>query len=279
MSDPLDQSLARFQQQRERVRLEYEKFYVTQPKTIPCSIHPDQALPIIAIEHQQQSTSIHYPPKYETCHVCTEAAATVAQRAKLVRAGVPDTLSDCTFENWDASGPAERKVLSSAREFVKPPRRGFLILLGPVGTGKSHLAVSCMRTFSNPMFIRQSMLLRMARKGYRDRDLPDPVDTCIAPDLLVLDELGLSTGGKDELPLIHDILDTRYGAFAPTVLTGNTTLDDLQEILGERIFDRIRQAAFAIHTLAGKSHRPQVRKDYFTAEKTQIKEDPWKESL
>lgn len=80
---------------------------------------------------------------------------------------------------------------------------------------------------------------------------------------LVLDEIGLSSGGRDELPLLHDILDHRHGNFLPTILTGNIELDTLRDVIGERMSDRLKESVFAILNFGGASHRSQARAGYF----------------
>jgi len=131
-----------------------------------------------------------------------------------------------------------RETLQTVIEFGKI-RRGFLLLLGEVGTGKSHLAAALMLDFKRPVFIKQSELLQKLRLTYRDRHAEDPIALCRQADLLVLDEVGVSAGGRDEFPLIHDILDYRYGELLPTCLTGNVGVRELTDMLGERMIDRL----------------------------------------
>jgi DNA replication protein DnaC len=142
-------------------------------------------------------------------------------------------------------------------------RTGFLVMLGNVGTGKSHLAVAAMREWRAAVFIKQSSLLRELRATYRDRAACDPVSRCQDAGLLVLDEIGLSAGGRDELPLLHEILDYRYGEHRPTILTGNLGLDELRGIIGERLSDRLRECALPVLIFSGPSHRPERRGEYF----------------
>lgn len=79
--------------------------------------------------------------------------------------------------------------------------------------------------------------------------------------------MGLSAGGRDELPLLHDVLDYRHGHQKPAILTGNISVDQLRDVVGERMADRLRESCFAVLNFTGKSHRRESRERYFWEEK------------
>jgi DNA replication protein DnaC len=127
---------------------------------------------------------------------------------------------------------------------------------------RPNLAVGVMRVFAGPVIFKQNTLLRALRTTYKDPDAPDPILTCQNADLLALDEVGVSSGGRDEYPMIHEIIDRRIGEFAPTVITSNSTIEQLRETLGPRLVDRVRQAAFKVLNFGGESHRADLRSQY-----------------
>jgi len=213
-----------------------------------------------------EAVSIQSPKpvaKYEECKECANERQSEEQRERLRKQGVPSNLLHATIENWNAPGNDSRLIVDKAREFAAK-RRGFLVLLGAdKGTGKTHLAVAVMRQFKNGRFIKQSTLLHELRRSYSDKAAQDPIETCKRVGILVLDEIGVSPGGRDEFPMLHDILDHRYGEKLPTVLTSNLDFDGLKEVIGERIADRLKEAAFSIFHLTGPSHRASRKDDYF----------------
>jgi DNA replication protein DnaC len=71
--------------------------------------------------------------------------------------------------------------------------------------------------------------------------------------LLVLDELGVSTGGRDEFPALYEVLNHRHGEELPTVLTTNVPIEQFVEAFGDRIADRLATARFC--QLKGESWR------------------------
>jgi DNA replication protein DnaC len=192
---------------------------------------------------------------------------------KLARARVPHNLIGATFDNWKPKTNEERSHLETVERFAKS-LQGFLLLLGNVGTGKSHLAVAIMHQAALSMSVllyRQPDLLKSLRDSYDDRG-PDPRDKCAGVGLLVLDELGLVSGGKDELPLVCEIIEQRYSSGLPLVVTSNLPYEELAGQLGPRIRDRIRGATFAALVFSGDSHRASCREDYLASDNRALRQ-------
>lgn len=211
----------------------------------------------------------HWPERvaeYEACPQCAEEDVVRRRSDDLRAAGVLDeNVLHATFDNYQARTDVDRSNVASCREFAAKGR-GFLVMLGPVGTGKSHLAVAVMRAREDArrmMFVTQSRLLRKLRDTYRSDAAEDPVKRYAGASLLVLDEVGLSAGGRDELPMLHEILSARHGSRSkPTVMTSNLPRDEFMAAIGERMADRIRQSGAALLFFSGESMRPRFRKEY-----------------
>lgn len=131
-------------------------------------------------------------------------------------------------------------------------------MIGNPGTGKSHLAVGLLRQFHSAKFISQSELLYQLRRTYKSQDAPDPVEKCKRTCCLVLDDVGVSAGGKDEWPMIHHILDFRYGHSLPTIITGNINIDEFKELVGTRMVDRLFEATHEVIVTGGESLRKET---------------------
>jgi DNA replication protein DnaC len=259
-SESIEETVERIKRLGESVRVRQEEFIKkldTQPRSKPCPQHPGGSSDL---DHEGSVAvgEVRYVP----CRLCVEERAEFEMRARLRQQGVPSILLDCKLDTWDAWSPNLEERLKDVREFVAK-RVGFLVLLGSVGTGKSHLAVGAMRHFKTALFRKQSTLLRELRRTYQDKTAEDPVDKCQGTELLVLDEVGLSSGGRDEMPMLHEILDCRHGERLPTILTSNLTWDGLKEVLGPRLHDRLCQSAFRVLSLGEASRRKQARGRYF----------------
>lgn len=252
----LEASLERIRIAAENRNKELDAMLSESPLTIQREVHHTPR------ELSRELSSRAGRPAYARCQTCVKDQQDEKLRERIHKAGVPLNLCNATFDNWTPESENDESHLDQCRRFTKA-RRGFLVMLGDLGTGKGHLAAAITRHFRYPLFIKQSELLRRLRHTYRDKAAVDPVEQAQDADLLVLDEMGLSAGGKDELPMLHDVLDHRYNERKPTVLTGNISITELQSIVGERMEDRLRECAFAVLMFAGNSNRREARDNYF----------------
>lgn len=202
---------------------------------------------------------------YKRCPVCLKYAAIIKESKWLKDRGVPGNLVHCSFDNFEGRSKEEKEWKGFAEKFAKV-RRGFFVMVGDVGIGKSHLAVSIMRKIGTGRFITNYKLMQMLRDTYKDRSAEDIVRSCQKSQLLILDEVGISGGGTDELPTLHRILDHRHGERLPTVLTTNIPTARFKMHVGERFSDRLKESSFRFLNMQGSSKRSEQRDRYFGGE-------------
>jgi len=172
-------------------------------------------------------------------------------------AGEPDTLalplvSEMTFQtfNYRPTGPdlpdqVARKLqhaFNAARNFALNPE-GWLVLAGETGSGKTHLAAAVahqQRAAGRPyLFVAVPDLLdRLRGEVYSDRsrdgaDYIDRVRTC---PFLVLDDLGVHNDTPWAQEKLFQILNHRYNAKLPTVITIRPS-EELPAAVRSRLFD------------------------------------------
>ena len=78
-----------------------------------------------------------------------------------------------------------------------------------------------------------------------------------AASLLVIDDLGVERSTDYTLEKVYDLVDTRYRANKPLILTTNLSVKEMQQnndIRFGRIYDRIFEVCYPIE-LRGKSWR------------------------
>ena len=136
-----------------------------------------------------------------------------------------------------------RRVYKRAREFAQEPA-GWLVLLGLPGTGKTHLAAAIANerraSGNTAYFITAPDLLDYLRSAYApdSKVSYDKVFEAVrtAP-LLVLDDLGAQSGTPWAQEKLFQLLNYRYNAELPTVITSNLSLKDQDPRIESRMLD------------------------------------------
>lgn len=179
----------------------------------------------------------------------------------LKSAKIPARYRNKTLENFDAS--LQPKAYKIAVEYTKTWPKGngeSLFFVGPVGTGKSHLA----RAILSAM-IRQHGISGLAatvpnlmddlRPGADDGKSNEQIQLLKTVPLLVLDDLGAQKNTEWVTERLFVIINARYDEMLPTVITSNIYLEDLRKTPGwDRLIDRIVEMATAVR-MEGKSYR------------------------
>lgn len=84
-----------------------------------------------------------------------------------------------------------------------------------------------------------------------ENDVLNYVKTC---DLLVIDDLGTENVSEFTKEKMFNLIDTRYRANKPMLITTNLTPDEIREKLGSRIADRIAGSCLE-YEVKGESKR------------------------
>jgi len=159
-----------------------------------------------------------------------------------------------TFESFDLGGMAVglspeatqslRNAFRAARNFAESPE-GWLVLLGRTGCGKTHLAAAIGHHLeAKGMAVEFCVvpdLLEMLRSAFREDAAQGRFDQVFeavrtAP-FLVLDDLGVHSATPWAQEKLFQILNHRYNAKLPTVVTVGCALDDLPEAWVSRMYD------------------------------------------
>lgn len=169
-----------------------------------------------------------------------------------------------TLEEFDFHfnpGVPKAKILELATcGFVS--RRRNVLFLGPSGVGKSHLAQAlgqraCMLGH-RVLYISASELRRQLRAARGDGTHERTLARFTAPELLIVDDLGLQSLTRDETVDVYDIIRLRYER-SSTIITSNRALDEFPAIFGDALLasaalDRLLHDAHVI-VIEGDSYR------------------------
>jgi DNA replication protein DnaC len=147
---------------------------------------------------------------------------------------------DSTLSNFRADTEERVAALGKVTDWIR--RNGvFLLLTGTTGTGKGHLGSGCLKAQGNGLFITHLDMLSDLRASYTLSTTPSLIKSWQEAEMLVLDEFGLSTGGKDEEPMLYQVLANRYENRRPTIITSNLELTQFREAIGFRLLDRMQE--------------------------------------
>ena len=178
---------------------------------------------------------------------------------RLQGARIPPRYQLCTLDNFVLyENEKLTKAVGSARRFVRafPSVGKGLLLIGPPGIGKTHIAVSVLREViersgARGLYYDTRALLRDIRSTYNpvlnsaEMDVLRPV---MEAELLVLDDLGaerLTDWVEETMSLI---VNTRYNERRPTIFTSNYEdipeegdMNSLLARVGFRLHSRLRE--------------------------------------
>lgn len=136
------------------------------------------------------------------------------------------------------------KAVKTALDFAKKPR-GWLIITGPYGCGKTHLAASIANTLADkgtpPLFIMVPDLLDHLRATFSPNSTASydrRFDEIRTAPLLILDDLGAQSTSPWAREKLHQLFNYRYNAELPTVVTlAVDMLESIDERLRVRLLD------------------------------------------
>lgn len=183
------------------------------------------------------------------------------------RAAIPSRFENATFDSFRAETEHKQHVLARCREYAEEfPQRledgRCLILIGPPGTGKTHMAAAIahhvVKAHGLPvLYSTISEAVRKFKDNFttRERAESEILAMFASPALLVLDEVGMGFGSDTEKMFIFEIINARYQVKLPTLLAGNIEREQIRTCLGDRVADRLNEGGGKSLTFKWESAR------------------------
>ena len=205
--------------------------------------------------------------KLEIC-TCRQGAVTRAVRDRLFSLSHLDELKSLTFESFQPRGQiglGERQVrsleiaFSTARQYAAS-LKGWLLLQGGYGCGKTHLAAA-IANFAVGMgvptlFLTVPDLLDLLRFAFDAEDVTfeERFEQIRSAALLVLDDFGTQSATAWAQEKLFQIVNYRYINHLPLVVTTNAPLDEIEPRIRSRLADP--ELVSAVRILAPDYRRP-----------------------
>jgi DNA replication protein DnaC len=172
--------------------------------------------------------------------------------------------TDMTLEGFDFSfnpNLNRQKIYDLATtRFVE--RKESVILIGPAGVGKTHLASAlahqaCRKGY-DVLFVKVNQLIRHLNQGRADGSWETKLGQYLKPALLILDDFGMKPFGRPAADDLYEIIAERYER-GSLIITSNRAIEEWPELFGDPLLasaalDRLVHHAHAI-TITGKSYR------------------------
>lgn len=169
-----------------------------------------------------------------------------------------------TLEQFDFSfqPSLDRKVVRELAGLSFVGRAHNVVLLGPPGVGKTHLAVAlgvkAIEAGYSVLFLTLESLMSRLIKARQENRLERQLKQLGYPKLLILDELGYLPLARDEASLFFRLLARRYER-ASLIVTSNKSFGDWGEVfhdqvLATAILDRLLHHATTLN-IKGESYR------------------------
>jgi len=182
-------------------------------------------------------------------------------------AEIPPRFANRTLENYVATLPGQRAALRIANDYADHfedvlANGRSLIFCGTAGTGKTHLAVGIAKRVialgRTATFTTAMDAIRMVRETYRkNSEITErqAIARFAQADLTIIDEVGSQLGTDAEKVTLFDLINARYERERPMIVLSNLTIKEVEQYMGSRAFDRLRENGGQAVTFTWPSYR------------------------
>lgn len=170
------------------------------------------------------------------------------------------TLEDFDF-TFNPAIPKAKIIDLATCSFVRNKEN--VLICGPTGVGKSHIAQAlghraCMAGFT-VLYVPAHQMLQQLRASRADDSFDRRLLRFIAPDLLIVDDVGLRPLKPDEPHDLYEVIRQRYER-GSMILTSNRAIEEWPPLFGDALLasaamDRLLHHAQVVDVKEGDSYR------------------------
>jgi DNA replication protein DnaC len=194
-----------------------------------------------------------------TEEVTSKTEKNVTMRTHLARFPFVKTLESFDWSYQPSLDKKQLQTLATCR-FIETGEN--VILLGPPGVGKTHLAVGLgLKAIPHGyrvLFTTAAAMLATLTKACSENRLEEKLKLYTVPRLLLIDEIGYLPIDRQGANLFFQLISRRYER-GPVILTSNQSFTNWGDVFGDRviataILDRLLHHGITV-TIRGDSYR------------------------
>lgn len=196
--------------------------------------------------------------------VASRRKRSLKTRIRLAKLPANKTLTNFDFE---AQPSIDQRLIAELATLSFLDRADNILLLGPPGVGKTHLAVAlalrALEEGHTACFVTLNDLMINLQKADQTNKLEKRIRAYLKPKLLVIDEVGYLPLDRAKSNLLFQLISRRYEK-GSIILTSNKSYGDWGSFLGDpvmaaAILDRLLHHSITIN-IKGESFRLRERK-------------------
>lgn len=194
-----------------------------------------------------------------TEEVTSKTEKNVTMRTHLARFPFVKTLESFDWSYQPSLDKKQLQALATCR-FIETGEN--VILLGPPGVGKTHLAVGlglkAIQHGYRVLFTTAAAMLATLTRALSENRLEEKLKLYTVPRLLLIDEIGYLPIDRQGANLFFQLISRRYER-GPVILTSNQSFTNWGDVFGDRviataILDRLLHHGITV-TIRGDSYR------------------------
>jgi len=194
------------------------------------------------------------------------------RRQRITAASIPRRYYHCRLETFDDRNNAalvsgKRRVQEFVDVWPAANEGRGLLLMGPCGSGKTHLAVAALLDIVDSgkpgrlLFSNFQDLIQEIQASFDSDEVPrksEILRPLLETDLLVLDELGSQKPSMFVQDILYYVINSRYNEERTTVFTTNY-IDDLPDRIGAGLRSRLHEMAEEVRLTGVPDYRAKRR--------------------
>lgn len=203
-----------------------------------------------------------------------EAEAKVKREKRRAACFASEKMYDWNFDNDEEinekASTAARNYVENFPQFLKEGKG--LLFYGTVGTGKSFMAgciANALIDKDYPVYMTSfTEIVNILQSRFEGKQ--EYIESFNKYALLIIDDLEAERDTEFVQEQVYNVINSRYRAGLPLIITTNLTLDELKtpdSVRKSRIYDRLLEMCFPIEMIGKSQRRQNVRDTYENTKK------------